>query len=280
MKLLIKETFRILKGNFSSSLFVFLLQGIAALFLFAALFWALNFSSLKLRMQNKFEAKIFLNQDISVDKINQIRNFLSASKKVKKVTFISKREAKKIFSSRFADIEKDVLNQIELPPSFNLKFGGNVSYSGIMSFLKRVEKNSAVETVVFPHKVVFLFSKYFSIISFALIGILLILSVGIELIIKHLIERFVVKEREKLKIKYLIGAKKSTVVLPYYFSSILLCFVSTLFALVFVNLLLGAINRFFIINLLENKILFSNIIILFLSLYVGYLVAPKNLHFK
>ena len=280
MKLLIKETVRIIRSNLSSTFFIIILQSIAAITLFAALIWALNFSSLKIRMQSKFEAKVFLKQDVPSGKIKEFKKILIGSEKIYKINFVSRKDAKKIFVSRFSEIDKNVVNQVEFPASFNIRFKSSVGYDEILNFLKNIEKRAEVESVVFPHKLVYSISRYFSVITFILIGLLIIIFVGIQFVIKHLLNKFALNEKEKLKIKYLIGAKKNTIILPYYFSSILLCFVSTIIGLVLVNLFFNGLNRIITINLLENKILFSNIIILFLSLYVGYVVAPKNLHFK
>ncbi len=279
MKLLFKETFRVIKGNLSSSFFIIMINGIATLFLLIVLFFALNFSTIKSRIQSKFEAKVFFSTKVNNSNLSEFRKVIAKSGIIEKEKFISSEEARKIFHFRFKKIGKDIINQVELPASFTLRFKDETDYSRISKFLKDVEKLNYVEAVVFPHKVVFSFAKYFSIISFTLMLILLLLSIGIFIIVKHLLSRFVSNDFDKLNIKYLIGAKKSTIILPYYFASILLCFVSTLLTLFFLDLLLYEIIKVFTINMLENKILFSNIIILFLSLYAGYVVAPKNLHF-
>jgi cell division protein FtsX len=278
MKLLIKETYRIIKSNLSSSLMVLILNGFMVLLAYSILIYGLNFNLIKNKIDSKFQAKIFLSDSASAKEIKSLSSEMRKEKIVKSVSFISSAEAQKIFATRFHNIDNKIVRQLSLPPSFDITFNDDTGYGDISSFLSNIGKQKLVDTVVFPHKIIYALARYFTFLMILFLIIFILVSIGIIFIIKHLFAKVLENDSEKIKIKHLIGAKRSTIVSPYYFASFLLCFISTLFTLFLLNFVVSEIFIFFNLKMLENKIVFSNIIILFLSLYVGYLVAPKNLH--
>jgi cell division protein FtsX len=278
MKLLIKETYRIIKSNLSSSLMILILNGFMVLLAYSVLIYGLNFNLIKNKIESKFQAKIFLSDSASPKEIKSLSSEMRKEKIVKSVSFISSSEAQKIFAARFHDIDKKIVKQLSLPPSFDITFNDDSGYSEISSFLKKIGNHKLVDSVVFPHKIIYALARYFTLVVILSLIIFIFFSIGIIFIIKHLSAKVLENDREKIKIKHLIGAKRSTIVSPYYFASLLLCFISTLLTLFLLNFIASEIFMFFNLKMLENKIVFSNIIILFLSLYVGYIVAPKNLH--
>ncbi len=278
MKLLIKETYRIIKSNLSSSLMILILNGFMVLFAYSILIYGLNFNVIKNKIESKFQAKIFLSDSANSKEIKSFSSEIKRASIVKSVKFISSSEAQKIFATRFSDIDRKIIKQISLPSSFDITFNDNTVYREISNFLSKIGKRELVDSVVFPHKIIYAFARYFTIVTILFIILFILLSIGTILIIKHLSAKILENDLEKIKIKYLIGTKRSTIISPYYFASLLLCFISTLLTLFLLNFIASEILMFFNLKILENKILFSNITILFLSLYVGYIVAPKNLH--
>ncbi len=222
----IRETYRLFK-RFSDTYFVvFLLQLIAFSLLLSTSFVVLKFPEIRNNIENRFVAKVFFKSGSAQKEINSVVKKLKQNRNLQ-IEFIDSKDAAKIFSKRLNINEDILLKEVRFPVSVNIRFTGNYSYSEILSFLKKLEKDKAIESIHYPRKSAFALSKHFTLISIIIFAVILLLLIGLFFIIRKFSDKIHEMLKDEMEIKLLIGVRPFYVHFPFQFSISL----TTIFAL-------------------------------------------------
>lgn len=124
--------------NFGTIFILFIaVSMLTSLFLFRS---AMNF--LVTEIQNKVDVSIYLQEELSMEKVEEIKTQLTALDEVKNVEYVSSEEAMERFKERHKN-DSLILQSLEVVggnpfyPSFNIKAKSPGQYAAIISFLNR-----------------------------------------------------------------------------------------------------------------------------------------------
>lgn len=219
----IKETFNSIRRAKFSSFISFTFTLIAIIFVSISIVFISLSEKLDTRLKNNIGVSVYLVDKLSSQNINDIKIQIEKELFVRKVTLISKQEAKRNFISETGNDFSSILDVNPLPVSLNIKFyANNITENNLKNFITKTQMITGVEDVVYENSSTFQIlnfinrSKYAVYIVSAFLFILaiyLIYSMSILIIKNKLIQYETMK---------LVGTKLSAIKIPIYLSGIII----------------------------------------------------------
>ncbi len=248
----------------------------------------LGINSSVYRLGNKLDkVVIYLEDNISVDQINELIGDIGADERVKEVKYTSKEKALEEFKESFGD-NADILDTVDedtLPASLTISLK-DLSYSD--EVVKSFENHEGVYKINYHyelvHKMINLEEgvKY---VGFAIVMILFLVSI---LIIHNTVKIAVANRRKEIEIMKYVGATNGYIRGPFLIEGIIFGIIGALIAFGIVyyvyNYYHGRIEtsiETYGINLLSPKSIAENISVIFLCIgvgigYLGSLLSTKR----
>lgn len=223
IKNFIRDAFQNIKRNSLMSI-ASVISVIAALIIIGGFFiFALNLNYVTKQVENNLEVKVYLNEDITSDKQDEIKANLEKNELCKSVTYESKDDALKNFKNSFGD-KSYLLKGYEgknnpLPSSFIVKVTNPEKIEDFNTYAKKID---GVKDSVYGEDVVANLLRFNSIASIACIVIFVILSIVSIFIIYNTIKLTVYARRNDITVMKYLGATDWFIRCPFLIEGSLL----------------------------------------------------------
>ena len=196
------------------------------------------------------EMNIFLKDDLSQEKLAEIKNELEELKFFRDIELVTKESAADQFFSKmskyipdFAD-DKDFLNIV--PSSYVASMLPGANLSDLKKVSSKVEKVPGVEDVSFGQEWIENFSVFIG--SIKNIGWIIsgVLMLGALFVIGFTVYAVIVRRRDEIEIFELCGATSRMIQAPYIFEGALISLMAGISALILSYFILNIQNEFFV----------------------------------
>ena len=165
-------------------------------------------------LQHKMDISVYFKQDVSNDKIMEVKNNLSEMSKVKEVNYVSQEEAMESFKATFGDNENlmkslEVVGVNPFLASLNIKAFNRKQYQKIADYLQKDSYQKLIDHSNY-NQTKETISKVFSISSAVKTGMLsfsIVLAIIAALIAFNTIRLSILNREDEISIMRLVGAK-------------------------------------------------------------------------
>ena len=233
---------RVLNSYFSvviSITFVLFLLGILGLFV-------LNYRSISSHFKEQIAMNVYLKNSAKEIEITQLQKKILLNPATKKVNYISKEEAAKLFVN---DIGEDFISFLGYNPLldvidifFNANYVNNLTLS---STKFDIESFDFVDEVVYDQPLLELLEKNIQKITFYLLFFTFLFVIIALLLINSSIRLSIYSKRFVIKTMQLVGAKKSFIRKPFIINNMFLGLISSLISLSALSYLILEVDRQF-----------------------------------
>lgn len=279
LKYYFKESFQSIlraKSFFVLSLFS---MTISLLLIFISIITLSSSAAFQKKMKNEFSVNLFLNDDLTPNKLEEIKTILENRSYIKEIKYISKEEAADLFIRETGEDFKKILDYNPLPGSFVLKFNENyVEPDSIKKIIPSLSKLEGVDEVVFKQEYLTKLVEYLnSLKKYLLIATVILLFIA--LYINYSTVKMVINSRvDELETMKLVGAKISSIKIPIILNSCYIGLASSLITLSIFNLYISYFDKYInILKYLEKANLFNSLMILAIGPALGLLVSVFSL---
>ena len=206
-----------------------------------ALYFTLSFNSNKLikSIKDKVEIEVFIDDNLSQDDMNAIREKIRTIGGVKQITFVSKDDAAKIFEKEYGKEMLDLFESNPLPASFKINlYDEYKSIDRINKIKAQLSTVQNVNDIVFPEKNLELIEKNTSGFLYINLVVLIIITISSIFLVSNTI-RLVISSRRKIISTFkLLGATNSFIMTPFIIEGFLQGFFGGIFASVILYFIL------------------------------------------
>ena len=262
----IKETFNSIRRAKFSSFISFSFTLIAIIFVSISVVFIGLSEKLDNKLKNNIGVSVYLVDKLSNQNVNDIKIKLEKEAFVRRVTLISKADAKRNFIAETGNDFSNILDVNPLPVSLTVKFYSNsLTERNLKNFIEKTKLVTGVEDVIYENSSTFQilnfinkskYGVYFVSAILFVLAIYLIYSMSI-LIIKNKLNQY-----ETMK---LVGTKLISIKLPIYLSGIIIGILASVFAMGVFTILIYFVKK------LYPTLHFGNIInlIIYFELFLG-----------
>tara|TARA_Y200000002_G_scaffold73968_1_gene57957 strand:- start:466 stop:1344 length:879 start_codon:yes stop_codon:yes gene_type:complete len=233
---------RVLNSYFSvviSITFVLFLLGVLGLFV-------LNYRSISSHFKEQIAMNVYLKNSAKEIEITQLQKKILLNPATKKVNYISKEEAAKLFVN---DIGEDFISFLGYNPLldvidifFNANYVNNLTLS---STKFDIESFDFVDEVVYDEPLLELLEENIQKITFYLLFFTFLFVIIALLLINSSIRLSIYSKRFVIKTMQLVGAKKSFIRKPFIINNMLLGLISSLISLSALSYVIFEVDRQF-----------------------------------
>ena len=233
---------RVLNSYFSvviSITFVLFLLGVLGLFV-------LNYRSISSHFKEQIAMNVYLKNSAKEIEITQLQKKILLNPATKKVNYISKEEAAKLFVN---DIGEDFISFLGYNPLldvidifFNANYVNNLTLS---STKFDIESFDFVDEVVYDEPLLELLEENIQKITFYLLFFTFLFVIIALLLINSSIRLSIYSKRFVIKTMQLVGAKKSFIRKPFIINNMFLGLISSLISLSALSYLILEVDRQF-----------------------------------
>lgn len=186
-------------------------------------------------IQGKIDVSVYLQEEVSAERIEEIKDELSGLEEIKSVEYVSAEEAMERFKEKYKD-DPLILESLSLVgknpfyPSLNIKASSPGQYNAILTYLDRESFKDVVQEVDYTKKKP-LIEKLFNITTnINLVGSLLALFLGIiAVLITFNTVRIAIKDSsEEINIMKLVGASNWYIRGPFIVQVVICGFLAAL----------------------------------------------------
>lgn len=232
-----------------------------------ALYFTLSFNSNKLikSIRDKVEIEVFIDDNLSQDEFNGIREKIKTVGGVKQITYISKDDAAKIFEKEYGREMLDLFESNPLPASFKINlYDEYKSIDRINKIKTQLSSIQFVNDIVFPEKNLELIEKNTSGFLYINLVVLIIITLSSLFLVSNTIRLVITSRRKIIQTFKLLGATNSFIMTPFIIEG----FLQGLFGGIFASGIL-----YFLLIIYSARFNQNEIKIDFFGLeYLGYLI--------
>jgi cell division transport system permease protein len=232
-----------------------------------ALYFTLSFNSNKLikSIRDKVEIEVFIDDNLSQDEFNGIREKIKTVGGVKQITFISKDDAAKIFEKEYGKEMLDLFESNPLPASFKINlYDEYKSIDRINKIKTQLSSIQFINDIVFPEKNLELIDKNTSGFLYINLVVLIIITLSSLFLVSNTIRLVITSRRKIIQTFKLLGATNSFIMTPFIIEG----FLQGLFGGIFASGIL-----YFLLIIYSARFSQNEIKIDFFGLeYLGYLI--------
>lgn len=160
--------------------------------------------------------EVYIENDISNSKVENIRTQLENIISVQNIRFISKEMAADIFNREFGEDIMEILNENPLPVTFEItlyQHFNNPDY--LLDFKQKVENINGVEEVHYRHALVEKLETLTQAVSVTGIFVLIILFIAMHLLIRNTVKLSVYARHKQIEMMKTLGAGTIFIRLPF-----------------------------------------------------------------
>lgn len=232
-----------------------------------ALYFTLSINSNKLikSIKDKVEIEVFIDDNLSQDDINTLKEKIKTIGGVKQITYVSKDEAAKIFEKEYGKEMLDLFEFNPLPASFKINLWDEYkSLDRINKIKNQLSSIQNINDIVFPEKNLELIEKNTSGFLYINLVVLIIITLSSIFLVSNTI-RLVISSRRKIISTFkLLGATNSFIMTPFIIEG----FLQGLFGGILASILL-----YFILIIYSSRFSQNELKLDFIGFdYLGYLI--------
>jgi cell division transport system permease protein len=183
-----------------------------------AVYFTLSFNSNKLikSIKDKVEIEVFIDENLSQEDINAIKEKIRTIGGVKQITFISKDEATKIFEKEYGKEMLELFESNPLPASFKINlYDEYKSLDRINKIKNQLSGVQNINDIVFPEKNLELIEKNTSGFLYINLVVLIIITLSSVFLVSNTIRLVITSRRKIIKTLKLLGATNSFIMTPF-----------------------------------------------------------------
>ena len=233
---------RVLNSYFSvviSITFVLFLLGILGLFV-------LNYRSISSHFKEQIAMNVYLKNSAKEIEITQLQKKILLNPATKKVNYISKEEAAKLFVNEIGEDFISFLGYNPLLDVIDIFFNANYVNNLTLSSTKfDIESFDFVDEVVYDEPLLELLEENIQKITFYLLFFTFLFVIIALLLINSSIRLSIYSKRFVIKTMQLVGAKKSFIRKPFIINNMFLGLISSLISLSALSYLILEVDRQF-----------------------------------
>jgi cell division transport system permease protein len=232
-----------------------------------AIYFTLSFNSSKLikSIRDKVEIEVFLDENLSQDDINTLKEKIRTIGGVKQITFVSKDEAAKIFEKEYGKEMLELFESNPLPASFKINlYDEYKSLDRINKIKNQLSAIQNISDVIFPEKNLELIEKNTTGFLYINLVVLIIITISSIFLVSNTIRLVITSRRKIIKTFKLLGATNSFIMTPFIIEG----FLQGLFGGIFASGILYSLLVIYSSRFSQNEIKLD----FFGFEYLGYLI--------
>ena len=183
-----------------------------------AIYFTLSINSNKMieSIKEKVEIEVFLDDDISVTELDELKEKIKTIGGVKKITYISKEKAAEIFEKEFGKDMLEIFEVNPLPASLKINlYDEYKSIDRINKIKKQIAGFPKVQDIIYPEKNLEIIEKNTSGILFLNLVILIIITISSIFLVSNTIRLVISSKRKIIETLTLLGATKFFIRTPF-----------------------------------------------------------------
>ncbi len=272
----------------SNLISIFLINTVVLFTLTLISFIYLNSTSIENYFKENVTVNVYLKNDSKESENKQLIKFLSLNDEVKNVSYLSKEDAAKIFSSEIGEEFVGFLGYNPLLDAVSVQLNGDkINIYSIESFIENLSNFQFIEEIEYDRPLVEALTKNFEKIGLWIMFISVLFFITSFILINNSIKISIYSKRDIIKTMQLVGATSKFIRRPFIFQYIKISLLSSITSILIFYLLVYRINTQiqeinFFTDLQDSLLLISFITAfgLFTSLISSFLVTQKYLKLK
>ena len=272
----------------SNLISIFLINTVVLFTLSLIGFIYFNSTSIENYFKENITINVYLKNDTKESENKQLTKFLSLNDEVKNVSYLSKEDAAKIFSSEIGEEFVGFLGYNPLLDAVSIQLNGDkIDIYSIESFIKNLDNFQFIEEIEYDKPLVEALTKNFEKIGLWIMFISVIFFITSFILINNSIKISIYSKRDIIKTMQLVGATSKFIRRPFIFQYVKISLLSSITSIFILFLLVYRLNSQikeinFFTNFNNGLLLIGFIIAfgLFTSLISSFLVTQKYLKLK
>jgi cell division transport system permease protein len=181
---------------------------------FAILF--LNANNVVNSLREKVEMEAFLNDQLSNDKITEVKGLVEMLDGIREVRYVSKEEAAKIFQQEFGEDIYKILNFNPLPASLKifLKDGYKTAKHAEV-IVNQVKSIKGVDDVIYRKQLLEMLDERAKLFLWITLGVGIFITLSSVILVANTIRLAIYAKRKIIQTMKLIGATRGFIRLPF-----------------------------------------------------------------
>ena len=217
---------------------------------FAILF--LNANNVVNSLREKVEMEAFLNDQLSSDKITEVKGLVEMLDGVREVHFVSKEEAAKIFQQEFGEDIYKILNFNPLPASLKIFLKeGYKTAKGAESIVQQVKSLKGVDDVIYRKQLLEMLDERAMLFLWITLGVGIFITLSSVILVANTIRLAIYAKRKIIQTMKLIGATRGFIRLPFLLEGFLQGVLGGLIAAGIVFVLFNYLEQWLTVSLSE-----------------------------
>jgi cell division transport system permease protein len=181
---------------------------------FAILF--LNANNVVNSLREKVEMEAFLNEQLSQDKITEVKGIIEMLEGVRKVHYVSKEEAAKIFKDEFGEDIYKVLNFNPLPASLKVYLrDGYKTAKQAEVLVAQMKAMKGVDDVIYRKQLLEMLDQRAMVFLWIIFGIGVFITISSIVLVANTIRLAIYAKRKIIQTMKLIGATRAFIRTPF-----------------------------------------------------------------
>jgi len=253
------EAFRLFRKSGYNSVVLIFVTSLAVFVTIASLFIVIGVQELDSSIKSGIKLNVFLNSNLSNQKIDSIKIELEKISQVKSAEYINSETASSKFIFETGENFREVLDENPLPNSFKVSLKlAQVDGSSVELLASRIKQINGIEDVIYDYQTTFKLLKTLKMIQYFFYP-LAVLLVLLSIYLVYSNNKLLIKQNANLfKTMRLVGGKIGSIRIPIILNGFIIGVISAIICLLLFNLtmllLTAALNNlkfdryYFIIN--------------------------------
>lgn len=181
---------------------------------FAILF--LNANSVVNSLREKVEMEAFLNDQLSNDKITEVKGLVEMLDGIREVHYVSKEEAAKIFQQEFGEDIFKILNFNPLPASLKIFLKeGYKTAKHAESIVYQIKSLKGVDDVIYRKQLLEMLDERAKLFLWITLGVGIFITLSSVILVANTIRLAIYAKRKIIQTMKLIGATRGFIRMPF-----------------------------------------------------------------
>lgn len=210
----IRDAFKSVVRNFSLSFASIMCTTITLILVAVAIICAANIENITRKIEDELSIVVYLNKEVTEDKISNIKADIESQKNVSELVFKSKDEWK-LEMQNYSSTFDTVLNYMDENPllnSFTIKVKDINHLKDTSEYIKSIE---GVETVKYGEGMIDTIISVFNVIEKIVVIVVIALVLVTAFLISNTIKLTIFSRRHEIEIMRLVGASNISIKMPF-----------------------------------------------------------------
>ena len=222
----------------SNLISIFLINTVVLFTLTLISFIYLHSTSIENYFKENVTVNVYLKNDSKESENKQLIKFLSLNDEVKNVSYLSKEDAAKIFSSEIGEEFVGFLGYNPLLDAVSVQLNGDkIDIYSIESFIDNLENFEFIEEIEYDKPLVEALSKNFEKIGLWIMIVSVVFFITSFILINNSIKISIYSKRDIIKTMQLVGATSKFIRRPFIFQYIKISLLSSIISIFILYLL-------------------------------------------